>query len=114
MHLQNISGLHFYIYWLSNFLFDMSAYLLTMFLVIIIFLCFDRKEYVGKDSIGPTIVILLCYGLCSTAMAYILSFLFKEHSSAQTITMAINFVTGFMLVMMVFILSLVDATKNAS
>ncbi|KAG5510488.1 hypothetical protein GH5_06688 [Leishmania sp. Ghana 2012 LV757] len=113
-HLQNVSGLSFYIYWLTNFLFDIAAYVITLILVLLIFLMFGRKEYVGKNTAGPTILVLLVYGFCSTASAYVLSFGFAEHSTAQSVTMAASFVTGFLLVMMVFILSLVDSTKSTS
>ncbi|KAG5485422.1 hypothetical protein LSCM4_06060 [Leishmania orientalis] len=113
-HLQNVSGLSFYIYWFTNFLFDIAAYVITLILVLLIFLMFGRKEYVGKNTTGPTILVLLVYGFCSTASAYVLSFGFAEHSTAQSVTMAASFVTGFLLVMMVFILSLVDATKRTS
>ncbi|KAG5484804.1 hypothetical protein LSCM1_06630 [Leishmania martiniquensis] len=113
-HLQNVSGLSFYVYWLTNFLFDIAAYAITLILVLLIFLIFGRKEYVGKETAGPTIVVFLIYGFCSTASAYVCSFGFDEHSTAQSVTMAVSFVTGFLLVMMVFILSLVDSTKDAS
>ncbi|XQJ25440.1 ATP-binding cassette subfamily A, member 1, putative [Leishmania guyanensis] len=113
-HLQNVSGLSFYIYWLTNFLFDIVAYIITVTMVLLIFLMFNRDEYVGKDTAGPAIVSFLIYGLCSTAGGYVLSFLFDEHSTAQSMTMAISFTAGFLFVMMVFILSLVDSTKNVS
>jgi ATP-binding cassette, subfamily A (ABC1), member 3 len=113
-HLQNVSGLNYYIYWATTFLFDIVAYLITLLLVIIIFLIFQRKEYVGKDTAGPTIVMFIAYGFCSTVFAYAVSFAFNEHSTAQSIVMAVSFVAGFLLVMMVFILSLVDSTKNVS
>ncbi|KAG5510169.1 hypothetical protein JKF63_07066 [Porcisia hertigi] len=113
-HLQMISGLSFYVYWVSNFVFDVVAYILTLCLVLVIFLIFGRKEYVGADTAGPTVVMFIIYGLCSTVGAYLVSFAFDEHSTAQSATMAISFVSGFLLVMMVFILSLLDATKDAS
>ncbi|CBZ24580.1 putative ABC transporter [Leishmania mexicana MHOM/GT/2001/U1103] len=113
-HLQNVSGLNFYIYWLTNFLFDTVAYMMTLSLVLLIFLMFNREEYAGKSTAGPAIVLFLIYGLCSTVSAYVVSFCFHEHSAAQSATMAVNFVAGFLLVMMVFILSLVDSTAKIS
>ncbi|GET86725.1 abc transporter, putative [Leishmania tarentolae] len=113
-HLQNVAGLNFYIYWLTNFLFDMVAYLMTLSLVMLIFLMFSREEYVGKDTIGPSVAVFVIYGLCSTAGGYLVSFAFREHSGAQSATMAVNFVAGFLLSMIVFILSLVDSTEDVS
>ncbi|KPI84759.1 ATP-binding cassette protein subfamily A member 6 putative (ABCA6) [Leptomonas seymouri] len=113
-YLQNVSGLSFYIYWLTNFLFDIATYVITLMLILIIFFIFGRKEYIGSTTAGPTIVMFMVYGLCSTVCAYALSFAFQEHSAAQSIVMAASFVTGFLLVMMVYILSLIDYTKSAS
>ncbi|KAG5510167.1 hypothetical protein JKF63_07064 [Porcisia hertigi] len=112
-HLQNVSGLSFYVYWLSNLIFDITAYLITMCLVLLIFTCFNRVEYVASDRIGATFVLFVVYGLSSTTTGYVLSFLFEEHSNAQTMVMAVCFVTGFLLVMIVYIMSLLPATMQA-
>ncbi|KAK7198982.1 ATP-binding cassette subfamily A, member 1 [Novymonas esmeraldas] len=113
-HLQNVSGLSFYIYWLTNFLFDIVAYFISMCLVLIIFACFSREEYVASDRIGPVFVLFFIYGLSSTTTGYMCSFFFDEHSNAQTIVMAISFVAGFLLVMIVYIMSLLSQTMQAA
>ncbi|KPI84757.1 putative ABC transporter [Leptomonas seymouri] len=111
-HLQNVSGLSFYIYWLTNFLFDIVAYILTMCLVLVIFACFNRLEYVANDRVGALFVLFFIYGLSSTTTGYMCSFFFEEHSNAQTITMAVSFVAGFLLVMIVYIMSLLPQTQQ--
>ncbi|KAG5484799.1 hypothetical protein LSCM1_06625 [Leishmania martiniquensis] len=113
-HLQNVSGLGFSVYWLANFLFDICCYAITMFLVIIVFAIFKREEYVGKAAIGATIVLLFLYGLSGVAMAYAVSFLFKEHSTAQNVVMLANFIAGFLLVLSVTMLSFLDTTKDVA
>ncbi|KPA77100.1 putative ABC transporter [Leptomonas pyrrhocoris] len=113
-HLQNVSGLFFSVYWVTNFLFDLCCYVITMFLVIIVFCIFSRKEYVGRTTIGPTIVLFFLYGLSGVAMAYAISFAFKEHSTAQNIVMLANFIAGFLLVLCVSMLSVMDSTKNVA
>ncbi|GET86723.1 ATP-binding cassette protein subfamily A, member 5, putative [Leishmania tarentolae] len=113
-HLQNVSGLSFYIYWITNFLFDIVAYIITMCLVIVIFLMFSREEYVAKDRIGAVLVLFFIYGLSSTTTGYMCSFFFDEHSNAQTIVMAVSFVSGFLLVMIVYIMSLLPQTMTAA
>ncbi|KEG07295.1 ATP-binding cassette protein subfamily A, member 5 [Trypanosoma grayi] len=113
-HLQNVSGLRFYVYWGTNFVFDVVAYVVTMLLTIIIFLIFNRQEYVAVDRIGPTITLLLTYGFTSTSLGYLISFLFNEHSTAQMVVMAVSFVTGFLLVMVVYILSLLPGTSSVA
>ena len=113
-HLQNVSGLFFSVYWATNFLFDLCCYIITMFLVIAVFGIFNRKEYIGKTTIGPTIVLFFLYGLSGVAMAYAISFAFKEHSTAQNVVMLANFIAGFLLVLCVSMLSQMDSTKKVS
>ncbi|TPP46095.1 ABC-2 transporter family protein [Leishmania donovani] len=111
-HLQNISGLSFYIYWLSNFLFDLCSYIVTMCLVIVVFLAFGRDEYVAVNNIGATFVVFLLYGVSGILMAYALSFAFDNHSTAQNVAMLVNFIVGFLLVLAVSALSLKESTRN--
>ncbi|GET89743.1 ATP-binding cassette protein subfamily A, member 8, putative [Leishmania tarentolae] len=112
-HLQNVSGLNFYVYWLSNFLFDLCSYIITMCLVIIVFLIFGRDEYVASNNIGATFLVLLLYGVSGILMAYALSFAFNDHSSAQNVTMLINFIVGFLLVLAVLALKMNKSTETA-
>ncbi|KAG5510483.1 hypothetical protein GH5_06683 [Leishmania sp. Ghana 2012 LV757] len=113
-HLQNVSGLSFSVYWIANFLFDICSYIITMLLVIIVFAIFHREEYIGKAAISATIVLFFLYGLSGIAMAYAVSFLFKEHSSAQNVVMLANFIAGFLLVLCVTMLAYLDSTKNVA
>ncbi|CAG9570303.1 putative ATP-binding cassette protein subfamily A,member 2 [Leishmania major strain Friedlin] len=111
-HLQNVSGLYFSVYWLANFLFDICCYVITMFLILIVFAIFSHSEYIGARAVGATIVLLFLYGLSGVAMAYAVSFLFKEHSAAQNVVMLANFITGFLLVLCVLMLSVFDSTHE--
>uniref|UniRef100_A0A0A9YQA3 ABC transporter A family member 1 n=1 Tax=Lygus hesperus TaxID=30085 RepID=A0A0A9YQA3_LYGHE len=88
-------------------------YILTMLLIILIFVIFQRKEFISADRIGATMVLFLVYGFASIATAYILHFLFKEHSSAQNCVMVVSFVTGFLFLIIVFTFSVLNATQNA-
>ncbi|RNF12533.1 ABC1 transporter [Trypanosoma rangeli] len=112
-HLQNVSGMRFSIYWLSNYIFDLCCYLITMILVIIVMLMFQRDEYISDTTFGPTFILLLMYGLSCIAMSYAVSFLFKEHSSAQNVVLMVNFITGFFLVLLGIILIMLPDTQKA-
>nr|CAJ2475710.1 unnamed protein product [Leishmania braziliensis] len=113
-HLQNVSGLSFYVYWLANFLFDLCSYIITMCLVIVVFLAFGRDEYVASNNIGATFVVLLLYGVSGILMAYALSFAFDSHSTAQNVVMLVNFIIGFLLVLAVSALTLSESTKKVA
>ncbi|RNF17932.1 ABC1 transporter [Trypanosoma cruzi] len=113
-HLQYLSGLRFFVYWGVNFLFDMTAYLLTFVLIIIIFLMFGQKSFVGPDAIGPTTLLLLTYGFTGTSMAYVLYLFFKSHVKAQSTVMVICFAIGFFPLVVVNIFNLIDRTQALS
>ncbi len=113
-HLQFVSGVNFMVYWLSNFIFDLVSFLFTECLALVIFAAFGRSEYVDSENIGATMVLFLLYGVSAIAAAYCISFLFNNHSSAQTIVMLGNFLCGFVLVITMYILKQIDSTKSAA
>ena len=103
-HQQTIAGLPFALYWLSNFIFDFGAYMVTTLLTVCAFLIFNRTEYISSQNVGATVVLFIVHGFSSVAFTYAISNLFAEHSSAQNSVMLLNFVAGFLLVLLVFIL----------
>ncbi|XQJ25932.1 ATP-binding cassette subfamily A, member 1, putative [Leishmania guyanensis] len=113
-HLQNVSGLFYLVYWLGNFLFDFTAYVVSMIFIIVIFAIFQRSEYIGYETIGATITAFAIYGVCYCCFSYMVSFAFTEHTTAQIFVLGVSFITGFLCVMLVFMLSLLDKTLSAS
>jgi ATP-binding cassette subfamily A (ABC1) protein 3 len=114
-HLQFASGANFFVYWLSNLVFDAASFLVTTALVIIIFLIFSRDEYVGDaETFFCCLILILLYGLAGATMAYVLGFFFVEHSTAQNVVMMGNFIFGFILVFMIFIFTIFESTKDAA
>jgi len=114
LQLQQASGLKFLIYWASNFIFDLSSFFITAVLVIVIFGIFNRTEYIGDaPKFFATLVLFMLYGTGGVGSSYIMSFAFDSHSTAQNIVMLVNFICGFMLVLLAYILSIIDSTKDA-
>lgn len=107
-HLQNISGLSLYMYWLANFVFDAVCCLITMVLVITVLVIFHRTEYIGRDSIGPTMVSMLLYSVSGILMAYAVSCFFADHTIAQRVVLLTNFILGFLPVLAVSALITAD------
>lgn len=95
-HMQWLSGASVLAYWLSSFVFDMVCYIVTQILAFIIFVIFNRTEYVSKDTVGPAIVLFLFFGVTSIPVSYFMSFFFKSSFSAQSIVFCINFTFGFL------------------
>jgi ATP-binding cassette subfamily A (ABC1) protein 3 len=114
LQLQRASGMKYTVYWASNFIFDILSFVITALLAIIIFAIFGRDEYVGDGTtFGATFFLLMLYGGAGVAGSYICSFFFDSHSTAQNIVMLGNFICGFMLVLLAYILSIISSTKDA-
>ncbi|KPI88774.1 ATP-binding cassette protein subfamily A member 10 putative ABC transporter putative (ABCA10) [Leptomonas seymouri] len=95
-HMQWLSGASVLAYWMSSFVFDVACYIATQILAFIIFVIFNRTEYVSKDTVGPSIVLFLFFGVSSVPVSYFLSFFFKSSFSAQSVVFCINFTFGFL------------------
>ncbi|CAG9571438.1 putative ATP-binding cassette protein subfamily A, member 7 [Leishmania major strain Friedlin] len=113
-HLQTASGLLYLVYWIGNFLFDFTAYVVSMIFIVVTFLIFQRWEYVGGETIGATIASFSTYGVCYCWCSYMVSFAFTEHTTAQIVVLGVSFLTGFLCVILVFVLSLLEKTLSAS
>jgi ABC-type multidrug transport system ATPase subunit len=114
-HLQIVSGMNYVVYWVANFLFDIASFIITSLLSILVFVIFDRSEYIGTTELFfGVFVLFMMYGFAGIAGSYTISFAFESHSTAQNIVLLANFVCGFLLVMIVKILSFIESTKEAA
>ncbi|NXK96435.1 ABCA1 protein, partial [Formicarius rufipectus] len=93
-HLQFVSGMKPFTYWLGNFAWDMCNYLVPALLVILIFLCFQQKSYVSSDNLPSLVLLLLLYGWSITPLMYPASFLFSIPSTAYVALTCINLFIG--------------------
>jgi ABC-type multidrug transport system ATPase subunit len=112
-HLQIISGMNFVAYWISNFVFDVLSFTVTTLLSLIIFVIFDREEFVGDgETFGAILTLFMMFGLASVCGAYLCSFAFENHATAQNVTMMANFVVGFLCVLVVYFLTFIESTAE--
>eukprot|EP00435_Cladocopium_sp_Y103_P015298 s4562_g3.t1 len=54
------------------------------------------------------------YGLAVAPFSYLLSFLFAKHTSAQILSLVLNFLTGLLLMLTSYILNLIKNTKDVN
>merc|ERR1719169_357155 len=102
------------IYWVANYIFDSVSFMFTALLIITVFAIFGRDEYIGDGTLFiGTLLLFVIFGAASVSSSYIMSFGFESHSTAQNIVMLVNFICGFMLVLLAYILSIIDSTKSA-
>ena len=111
-HVQVVSGVNLVVFWLSSICWDMLQYSVTVFLTMMTFWAFNKKEYVGDPThVLATLSLFTLYGLASTSLAYLCHFPFTNHSTSQNALMLANLICGVVLVIASQIMSQIDSTK---
>ncbi|KAF1787661.1 P-loop containing nucleoside triphosphate hydrolase [Phytophthora cactorum] len=120
-HQQLVSGVSLPAFWLSNYIWDFVMYLFPCACALILINLFEISALTGQDcdscssATFPAVILLfILFGLAVCPFTYCLSFLFKEHASAQTYTIVLNFMIGVVLMITSFILDTVDSTSDAN
>ncbi|CAF0791152.1 unnamed protein product [Brachionus calyciflorus] len=103
--LQFVSGVKPYIYWISNFIWDLINYIIPTFLCIIIFVIFDVKAYMSKENFPCLIALMLLYGWACIPLMYPLNYIFKAPSTAFVISSTLNVFIGVVTTMTTTVLS---------
>ncbi|XP_056132314.1 phospholipid-transporting ATPase ABCA1 [Lampris incognitus] len=112
-HLQFVSGVKPYLYWLANFTWDMLNYTIPATMVVLIFICFQQKSYVSETNLPALILLLLLYGWSITPLMYPASFVFTVPSTAYVVLTSINLFIGINGSIATFVLELfVDEHLN--
>ncbi|KRZ43378.1 Retinal-specific ATP-binding cassette transporter, partial [Trichinella pseudospiralis] len=94
-HLQFISGMRPWVYWFVNFAFDMSVYIFTVILTVIILIAFNEEPYVATSyAVLFMFTIFIAFGLGMLPIVYLLSQLFKSASLAFVTVLIIGFFIG--------------------
>jgi len=96
-HMQIISGMSLTAYWLSNMIADIIKLYIPIIMIILISIMFDAN-YQGVW----VLFMLLPWAL--VPFTYITSFLFEKDSTAQIITLFINYFVACVMSILVFVL----------
>ncbi|XP_042167960.1 phospholipid-transporting ATPase ABCA1 isoform X3 [Oncorhynchus tshawytscha] len=110
-HMQFISGVQPFLYWLSNFIWDMCNYIVPATLVIIIFICFQQDAYVSSTNLPVLALLLLLYGWSITPLMYPASFFFKIPSTAYVVLTSVNILIGINGSVSTFVLELFGSNE---
>ncbi|KAF5176169.1 Abc transporter a family member, partial [Thalictrum thalictroides] len=113
-HQQLISGVSVLSYWISTYVWDFISFLFPSFLAIILFYIFGLDQFVGRESLLPTVSLFLVYGLAIAASTYCLTFFFSDHSTAQNVVLLVHLFTGLILMVISFIMGLMETTKRTN
>ncbi len=112
LHLQFLMGLNPFLYWLTNFIWDMLNYLLPASCVIIILKIFNVPAYVSGENYPAVILLFLLYGFSVSPLMYPMSFLFSEPSNAYIFLIVINLFTGITCVESSFLFQVFSFDKD--
>ena len=86
-HLQIISGISLFSYWLNNYIFELIKYYVIGGICIFIIYLFDYyKQYLS--------ILYLEYGPAMVSFTYLFSFIFKSEDKGQTFVLLINLLFG--------------------
>ncbi len=102
--LQFVSGVKPYIYWVSNFIWDLINYIVPCGLCILLFLIFDVKAYISGQNFWSLSIIMLLYGWACIPLMYPLNYIFKVPSTAFVVSSTMNVFIGIVSVMSTTIL----------
>lgn len=111
-HQQIISGVSIYAYWMSTYLWDVVSYLPTGGLIMAMLAAFDITAFATGSAAWTLVLAFLLYGPSTAAITYLLSFVFKSHSTSQVAIMFFNFLTGLCMMIVSFILTEVPSTQE--
>uniref|UniRef100_A0A672MVA1 P-type phospholipid transporter n=1 Tax=Sinocyclocheilus grahami TaxID=75366 RepID=A0A672MVA1_SINGR len=111
-HMQFISGVQPFLYWLANFVWDMCNYIVPATLVIIIFVCFQQEAYVSSTNLPVLALLLLLYGWSITPLMYPASFFFKIPSTAYVVLTSVNILIGINGSVSTFVLELFGSNET--
>jgi ATP-binding cassette, subfamily A (ABC1), member 1 len=92
--LQFVSGVKPYIYWISNFLWDLVNYVVPILICICMFLLFNVEAYTTKQNFPCLVFLMLFYGWAVIPLMYPMNYLFKTPSTAFVVASSMNVLLG--------------------
>jgi ATP-binding cassette subfamily A (ABC1) protein 1 len=93
--LQLISGVKPYIYWLSNYAWDLANYTVPCIICLLLFVIFDSKAYTSSaESLLCVFLIFFLYGWSCIPFMYPLNYIFKSASTSFVYSSSINVFIG--------------------
>jgi ATP-binding cassette subfamily A (ABC1) protein 1 len=109
--LQFISGVKPYIYWISNFTWDLLNFCIPCLLCVIVFVAFDVKSYMAPENFPCMVALMLLYGWSCIPLMYPLNYIFQIPSSAFVLSSCLNVFVGVISTMTTTILEQLSNTE---
>ena len=110
-HQQLVSGVSLFAYWSSNYLINIIEHLIPAILSCLFIKFFNVKPWIVDDCYSVVWALFIFFGFAAIPFTYLLSFLFKDYGSAQSAAYFINFLSGFLLCLLVVVLRLIPSSE---
>ncbi|XP_075689302.1 retinal-specific phospholipid-transporting ATPase ABCA4 isoform X2 [Rhinoderma darwinii] len=110
-HLQFVSGVTPAVYWITNFTWDIANYAISVAMVVLIFIGFEKKAYTSSTNLPGLIALLFFYGWAVIPMMYPASYLFNVPSTAYVALSCMNLFIGINSSAITFILDLFENNR---
>ncbi|OWZ23178.1 ABC transporter [Phytophthora megakarya] len=117
---QLLSGMSFFAYWLSNFIFDVALYLVPMAVTLLLLRSYgvtksltsgDTCDSCTRDVPAAMVTLFVLFGTAITPWTYLLSHVMEKPSECLLYTVMINFFLGLLLLLLSFTMNSLDSTR---
>uniref|UniRef100_A0A8C7BTF0 ABC transporter domain-containing protein n=1 Tax=Neovison vison TaxID=452646 RepID=A0A8C7BTF0_NEOVI len=113
--LQHLSGLGYRTYWLTNFLYDMVFYLVSVSLCVTIIVAFQLTAFTFRENLAATALLLVLFGYATLPWMYLMSRIFPSSDVAFISYVSVNFIFGLCTMLMTTmprLLAIVSKAQN--
>ncbi|KAF6122828.1 hypothetical protein HJG60_000031 [Phyllostomus discolor] len=93
-HIQFVSGVSVFAYWISALLWDLIIFFITCCLLLGVFKFCQLDIYLTDYHFLDTMLIFMLYGWSAIPLMYLLSFLFSKSTSAYIKLVLFNYLSG--------------------
>ncbi|KAG7387511.1 hypothetical protein PHYPSEUDO_014033 [Phytophthora pseudosyringae] len=120
---QLLSGMSFFAYWLSNFIFDVVLYLVPMAATLLLLRSYgvtkslssgDTCDSCTQDVPAAMVTLFVLFGTAIAPWTYLLSHVMEKPSECLLYTVMINFFLGLLLLLLSFTMNSLDSTRAAN
>ncbi|KAK7486553.1 hypothetical protein BaRGS_00022219, partial [Batillaria attramentaria] len=103
-HLQVVSGVGPFAFWLASFAWDMVNYLIPCLVLLVVFAAFQVEAYTSDDNMALVFLVLVVFGLAVIPYTYILQFIFVTPATGFVVIIILAIISGLFTMLTVFIL----------
>ncbi|XP_073830693.1 ATP binding cassette subfamily A member 3 isoform X2 [Musca autumnalis] len=104
--LQFVSGVNVWIFWISQFLWDIMTFTLTALIVVCTIACFQEDGFSAFGDLARYFLVIFIFGFSVLPFTYLISLFFSEPSTGFGRVSIINIFCGMALFIVVAVMSI--------